>query len=170
MKDLKVGTTIMFANMEWKVVGVNDVGCSVLLITNQIFYNPQPYHNSCEDITWEKCSLRKWLNSNFLNENFTDDERAMLMECDIKTPDNELYNRSGGNVTRDKVWIPSSEEIEQYFPTDIERANGRLIWLRDPGFYQFRATCVRKDGSISMSGDSVGNRNYIMVSIRIMIK
>ncbi|MCQ2531641.1 MAG: DUF6273 domain-containing protein [Saccharofermentans sp.] len=169
MKDLKVGTVITFANMEWKVLEVNEADHTALLITDKPLSEPHPYHEFCEAITWEKCSLRKWLNSNFISENFTDEEKTMLVECVIHTPDNKIYNRLGGNPTKDKVWIPSSEEIEKYFPTNEERANGQFTWLRDPGFYQFRANCIRKDGSISRSGDSVGNRNSVFLTVRIVI-
>ena len=40
-----------------------------------------PYNDTWEYVTWETCSLRKWLNSTFLTKAFTKDEQSLKDRC-----------------------------------------------------------------------------------------
>lgn len=59
------------------------------------------------DTNWKDCSLRKKLNNDLL---FTDEEWTKILET-------EVADYAGNNeVTYDKVFLLSSEQVEKYFP------------------------------------------------------
>ena len=108
----------------WRVLA-ND-GNRVLLLSEQALVG-MPYNSKehfLNDVTWEKCSLRTWLNGEFLNDAFSAEEQQAILPTVISTPD---YNDfaglvvSGGNDTTDKVFLLSSEEAIRYFATDSLR-------------------------------------------------
>ena len=68
------------------------------------------YHIS----TWEKSTLRNWLNDVFLNTAFTSEEQEKIQYCIVQTPDSPEYGYSGGDDTEDKVYILSKDEYDKY--------------------------------------------------------
>ena len=57
--------------IEWLVL---DRDGNKALIISRYGLDAQPYNTKCTDITWEKCTLRTWLNSTFMNKAFTSEE------------------------------------------------------------------------------------------------
>ena len=72
----------------------------------------QKYHEKQEPVTWDQCSLRKWLNDDFLNEAFSEQEKACLIRMEVK-------NDFGEN-TADAVTLLSVRECMEYFGIDPE--------------------------------------------------
>ncbi len=81
----------------------------------------KPYNEEWKDITWETCTLREWLNNEFLNTAFSNEERQRIMLTKVENADNSKYSTSGGNDTEDKVFLLSVSEVEKYLQTTIER-------------------------------------------------
>ena len=107
----------------------------------------QPYHEDWEDdITWEECTLRSWLNSDFYNTAFVGEERAVIVNTNVVNEDNPCYSGQGGNDTADKVWLLSLGEIERYF--HIGRsvcdayANETMSW------YEYAIYCYGQDNRV----------------------
>ena len=91
------------------------------------------------DITWEDCSLRTWLNSDFLNAAFSGEEQKAILLSDVNNNDSSGYSGwlpydengidyemeihvAGGNNTQDYVFILSGYEVfERYFRNDQAR-------------------------------------------------
>lgn len=46
----------------------------------------KPYHKSLEKVTWENCTLRKWLNNGFLFTAFSPEEREKILLSNVKNP------------------------------------------------------------------------------------
>ena len=127
----------------------------------------RPYHEEFEEVTWEKCSLRSWLNGEFLN-GFTDEERAMILKTRVKNLDNPDYDTPGGNDTEDLAFLLSIEEARHFFKNDENRicipgkeaieegvfvAGGACLWwLRSPGGSRGSAACVYAGGFVSSPG------------------
>ena len=120
-------------------------------------------------MTWETCTLRQWLNDEFLNAAFTDEEQALLETALVTADRNPDYSTNPGNDTWDKVWLLSITEAERYFGTDTARrckptktaaANGAWTddngycwwWLRSPGNTVYGASRVYSDGSVYYDG------------------
>jgi len=73
------------------------------------------YHEEWEDITWEDCTLRQWMNDDFYNSAFSKSEKKHILTSYLRNEENPRYGTDGGNDTEDKVFALSLEEAEQYF-------------------------------------------------------
>ncbi len=100
--------------IEWLVLEVQ--GDKALLIS-RYGLDVKPYNEKYVDITWEKCTLRAWLNGTFLNKAFTAQERSGIMLTDVDNGNSQGYGNwstSNGNDTQDKVFLLSYAEAYKY--------------------------------------------------------
>ena len=164
-------------DIEWLVLAKED---NKILVISDKALDCKPYNQSRDYVTWETCSLRNWLNNDFINAAFTAEERAMIPTVTVSADMNPEYNTNPGNATKDKVFLLSIVEAEKYFTSDEARkcvptkyaiSNGAstsdsytkggkatcLWWLRSPGFDQFIAAYVNYFGPVLRYGRSVGN-------------
>lgn len=159
-KKLEKGDTCQFGTYEnepitW-IVLENDNG-KLLLITEDVL-EPMEYHDEKGSITWELCSLRKWLNGEFFDSSFTEKEKDMIIKTEVRNDDNKEFDIDGGNDTKDNVFILSADEAAKYFSSDEERNvnNGKNSsyrwWLRSPGYHENCALLVLDDGTIANTG------------------
>lgn len=197
VKNASVGDTITFGAyeqdnntsngkeaIEWTVLDKD--GMSLLLISKQAL-DCQQYNTSYTDVTWESCSLRKWMNGTFLNKAFNAEEQAQIQNTTVSADKNPEYNTNPGNATTDKVFLLSINEVEKYFnsdearkcaPTAYAKAQGAYTsdiyktasgaatcwwWLRSPGDIQGSAASVSNGGSVSYFGYIV---NYDYDAVR----
>ncbi len=180
--------------IEWIVLDKDENTNMVLLITRYVI-DAEPYHEKFVEITWEECSLRAWLNGQFLTEAFTETERSMIVPS----------HTDPGNDTLDDVFLLSINEASRYFgkdesrigkPTEYaetkleKRARGygeeypdaqesvdRYIerlqssvqwWLRSPGYRSNFAAYVLDDGGVLALGDFVNiDRVGVRPALRI---
>ena len=70
-----------------------------------------PYHSVEGEITWKDCSLRRWLNDDFIKAAFNVDEMFMLQ----KSP---LFDDPS---IADRLFILSKEEIEKYLSGETDK-------------------------------------------------
>ena len=162
LKNLKEGDKIYFGTNNgkcywWKALKIQD---RKALIISSICITNKPYHQPGGPITWSECTLRKWLNDDFINENFTQAERARIVPCELNNDNNPEFKTPGGSTTTDKVFLLSINEVNALFANDKERANGAWCWLRTPGNDPSHAAGVRADGSIHTGGSDVGTDGY----------
>lgn len=148
---------VTFGNLEWLVV--KKEGNRELLLTKESV-GQKPYNDVFEDITWEQCTLRQWLNGEFYNETFSEEEKAMIEVTRVINEDNPEYGTQGGNDTDDKVFLLSHNEVWEYFGADAEdaqekRAMGEWWWTRSVGYHNSRFIYVRPDGMSPDTGYDV---------------
>lgn len=104
--------------IKWRVLSIN--GNNAFLLSDQILdlkaydENVKEFHT---DSTWETCSLRTWLNHDFLKTAFSDKEQLAIQTTKIKNSEMPLYSLWGsnhlanvGNDTQDKVYLLSYNE------------------------------------------------------------
>ena len=190
LKNPKVGDIVYFGayeqdnntsngkeNIEWLVLAKENN--RVLVISDKAL-DCQTYNSSITSVTWETCTLRKWLNTDFVNDAFSDGEKAMIPTVMVSADKNPQYDTDPGNATKDKVFLLSIVEAEKYFtsdearkcvPTEYAISNGAYTsdsytkggkatcwwWLRSPGCYQSSAAFVDFDGSVGRGGHYVDN-------------
>ena len=83
------------------------------LIVSKMCLDAIPYNEEDASVTWETCTLRKWLNDTFYNTAFTDSEKTKIIESTIVNEDrNDFGGADGGNDTLDNVFLLSGKEIE----------------------------------------------------------
>ncbi len=124
--------------IEWIVLEVRD-GSALLL--SKYGLAAQPYHLENTDTVWEACSLRAWLNSDFLSTAFTPEEAEAILLTDV---DNSAaqgcaeWDTEGGADTQDKVFLLSCAEAEKYLAvTREDKENiGSRVW---PTAYALKA-------------------------------
>ncbi|MBO4367659.1 MAG: hypothetical protein J5859_03010 [Clostridia bacterium] len=126
--------------VEWLVLDVRED--KALLISRYALYR-MSYGGSDNNVLWEDCTVRKWLNDVFLNEAFTPEEqdKILLTEVDNSlSQDSSGRSTSGGKNTQDRIFLLSYNEAWDFFPTDEARkCEGTdyavyVNWGRDPGY------------------------------------
>lgn len=160
LKNPKVGDEIYFGTQNgqyiwWKVLRTQD---RMAFIISSYNICTMPYHHSGGKITWENCTLREWLNNDFISGYFTPAEQSRIIPCKLNNDNNPEYKTPGGIPTTDKVFLLSIHEAKTIFPNDQARANGSGWWLRSPGLPS-NAACVDNDGEVATIGNRVDG-NY----------
>ena len=151
--------------IEWLVLEVR--GNQVLVIS-RYGVDAKQFNTDYADVTWETCSLRKWLNGEFLNDAFNSGEQTAIILTTVYNSSEQgysLWKTGGGNDTKDKVFLLSYAEAWRYFSSDNARscqptryAAGRGAhtiksncwwWLRSPGIFQNYAAVVLTNGPLN---------------------
>lgn len=182
LKNSKVGDIVYFGtyeqdndtsngkeDIEWLVLAKK--GNRILVISDKAL-DRQPYNSSRARVTWETCTLRKWLNNDFINAAFSAEERAKIPTVTVSADKNPSYSTSPGNNTTDKVFLLSITEVNKYFSSDsawqcrgtaycyaqgaYKAGNGNCWWwLRSPGYTQSSAANVYDGGDVNEIGNNV---------------
>ncbi len=134
----------------WKVLNIQD---NKLLVINTSSICFLPYNQKVADVTWEDCTLRKWLNNDFINLSFSNIEKERIIPTLLDNDINPKYKTPGGNPTTDKVFLLSFKEIKLYFPKF--RNSSSVWWLRSPGFKPHLAALIDIFGTVDPYGYNV---------------
>ena len=189
IKTAKVGDYVFFGtyeqdnktsngkeNIEWLVLDVVD---GKALLISKYALASEKYNNTSTDVTWENCTLRTWLNYDFINSAFSDEEKTKISTVTVSAHKNPDYKINPGNPTQDKVFLLSIIEANRYFTSNEKReckatacaetrayinsSNGNCFWrLRTPGT-RGNVAIVMSDGSVSYRGNAA---NYDYAAIR----
>lgn len=164
VKNAKEGDSIIFGanNLKWRVLKKQEN--KALLITEGIVVD-KAYNENGEKATWENCTLRKWLNEDFYNDTFTEEEKELIKMTTLSNPDNPEYGTDGGNDTEDKVFLLSIQEQQEYFDSNEGRAIGDWWWLRSPGQTAYGAAGIGTTGFTHKFGIGTGDSNGVRPSL-----
>jgi hypothetical protein len=102
--------------IEWIVLDVDEANGKVLLIS-RYGLDAQPYNTTYASVTWENCTLRTWLNEDFLNAAFSEGERAGILTTTVDNSKKQRFSRwdtRGGGNTEDRVFLLSYAEANRY--------------------------------------------------------
>jgi hypothetical protein len=136
--------------------------------------------------TWESSTLRTWLNEDFYQTAFSEDEQSAIITTDVVTAANPEYETDGGNATKDKIYLLSYEEVINPlygFSESGEKSDTRCsantvfagqqksyasnpsYWLlRTPGKTLSTVSYVGEDGAVdAKKWLAVSDSNYSMV-------
>ncbi len=156
--------------IEWIVLDVQD-GRS--LVISRYALDCLPYEAKENAVAWETCSLRKWLNNDFLSEAFSREEQKRIPRVTVTADQNPEYDTSPGKDTKDQVFLLSIPEAERYFASDADRAcaatpstiakecyvnpkDGSCCWwLRSPGVNSAFAAFTDSYGVVKYGGDAI---------------
>ncbi len=178
MSDAQKGDAVVFGSyeqngdasdgaekLEWIVLEKQD---DKLLLISRYCIDALPFNNDRLPADWANSSLKSYLNNEFINNTFSEAEKANLLESE-----------------NGKVFILSAQEAEDYYEYDAWRAGiatdyaaikGARVesgaawwWLRDAGAIENTACYVHFDGTVQTKGfavdyDAVGVRPVIWVS------
>ena len=136
--EIKTYETITFGEwrdepIEWRVLDIQEQ--KVLVISNDILALRQ-YHDAFSLPPWVDSSLRSWLNNDFYQTAFSEEERLAINLTLVETPDFDtefetLYTDGsvektpvtikGSIDTEDWIFCLSVEEATKYFNSSAER-------------------------------------------------
>jgi len=167
LSELQINDIFFFGDyhgeIEWKVL---EKDSEYLLAISEYGLDAKPFDKEGDTNSWNNCSLKKWLNSEFFNKAFDPEEKSLIESFDIG-----------------KVFLLSENEAKKYFksdsdrkckPTQYAKSQGAYIkngftwwWLRTQHFTGLSVKCINISGDIGY--DYVGNAK---VSVRpcIIIK
>ena len=110
--------------IEWLVLEVDEANGRALVIS-RYGLDAKPYNTRYTDVTWATCTLRTWLNSDFLNAAFTADEQAAILTTTVDNSSSQGYwSTNGGSNTQDKIFLLSYAEVHQYFGVQYWQVSG----------------------------------------------
>lgn len=123
------------------------------------------YHTDSESVTWEKSTMRSWLNGysaeqntggssgidytsdNFIGTAFSEKEQKAIADTTVVNDDNPTYGTEGGENTNDKIFLLSIAEAQNssYFADDNSRIATNTAYVADGG---------KIDGGMSVVGEA----------------
>jgi hypothetical protein len=154
-----IGEQTSFGDIDWQVLDVRD---GRALLVSQDILEMRAYNEEFIRTTWEDCSLRAYLNGEFLSKHFSNEEQMRIALANVINDDSSEYGTPGGNDTQDKVFLLSIDEIERYFSSNSERiakyqGADYWWWLRSPGAGAYSAADIYVDGDMNALGGDVEN-------------
>ena len=189
----KVGDVIKFGKyygqpVEWIVLKAES---KKALICSKYIIDIMPYNVDYKYITWENCTLRSYLNNEFIEKCFANEEKSRIEQTIIKNINNKKYGTEGGKDTSDRVFCLSVGELETYFGDDSARvavateyakkkkakmnelAYGLMSdgnwWLRSPGMGGWAAMSITGYGyivdSTAVNFEGIGIRPALWLSL-----
>lgn len=149
--------------IKWRVIKCEN---GEALLLSDIVLDKQKYNKRLKKVTWEKSTLRKWLNKKFMNRAFSSSEQEAIRTTKVINEDNYYYKTDGGNDTLDKIYLLSlseTDEEKEYGFTDsygmtIKYSNYADLddyqywWLRTPGEKNISAAAVDMSGEAYVGG------------------
>ena len=141
--------------IEWLVLDRD--GDNALLLS-RYGLDAKSYNAEPTSITWEKCTLRTWLNDDFMNRAFTATEQSAILLTNVDNSSIQCYNvwsASGGNNTQDKVFLLSCAEANKYLDAtwdDYNNTKSRVTLTA----YAISQRAETSDSNKTADGEYVG--------------
>lgn len=162
----EVGDTVIFGHyeqdndlnngpepIEWRVLEIN--GDKMFLLSKYVL-DALPFNPDLNSNVWETCSLRDWLNHDFMNTSFYNEEEKAICLTEVDNSSKQNFNnRNGSKNTEDFFFLLSYAELITFFEDSqfacraTDYARPKLAPLSD----------IRSDGQYYLSSDN--DYNYI---------
>lgn len=128
-------------SITWRVLRRDFDG---LLVISELGLDVRSYNEDHESRSWADCTLRKWLNGEFLANAFNDQERFLIKVSDLRN--------NVGRRTKDRIFLLSICEARSLFTNDKERECKVTDFV------------VENDGYVSDLGEYEGNTLWLLRS------
>ena len=166
--------------IEWIVL--DDDGESVLLLSRYCLAS-LPWHNDHEAVTWNESDIRVWLNGEFLEAAFSEEERTAIVPAVLDNGDDLNYGTPVGEDTTDFIFLLSAGEAMTFLgsgertaaPSDYALQQGAYTngsgncawWLRSPGMTDTSPAYFASAGEI---GDRAHEANEQIIGVRPAVR
>jgi len=140
IKNAKAGDCVLFGQyeqngddsngmepIEWIVLDADE---DKILLLSKYVIEKKPYNETDKTVGWAGCTLRKWLNEDFIVTAFDDAQVENIIEVEIDNPGSkEFFKEFGKSMgtaaakkTKDKVFLLSYSEILEYYkPSKVDK-------------------------------------------------
>ena len=135
-KDARAGNIVIFGNyeqdndltngkepIEWIVLDKKD---GKALLISKYGLDSKRYNTKWTSVTWENCTLRTWLNHDFVRNAFSEDEQSAILITEVDNSSGQGYDEwdaSGGNNTQDRIFLLSYAEANKYLNVTPDDSN-----------------------------------------------
>jgi hypothetical protein len=169
-----IGDIYTFGNygnvpITWIILDID--GENVMLLS-EYAVDSKNFNEELVETSWEECTVRTWLNSEFTDNAFNDEEKAKILDTNVVSSPNPEYGIQSGNDTSDKVFLLSASEFEELVPEQFRQclvtdyawehnvmrynSNNCCDWfLRTPGTSAKVVTYVTYNGLLYTPGRDV---------------
>ena len=106
--------------IEWIVLDTQDG--AALLLSRYLLTFRRVHSSADEPVHWAESDLRAWLNGEFLDGAFTEEEAEGILTADVENAENAAYGTPGGPDTEDRIFLPGIGELDYYLPEQADRA------------------------------------------------
>lgn len=149
--------------LEWDVISRQE---NHVLLTTRRVINQMRYAPELEQTPWKDSQIRSYLNGEFLENCFTAEERALILEQELENIGCETYHTPGSETTVDRVFLPSIEEIRQYSTYDPDRIAKPTAYAKGKGVFCDRTTggaywWLRSNGGNMINASIVNFKGYL---------
>ena len=114
------GSLYKFAGYDWRVLKSQD---KRLLLLSEKVLETRPYHQPGSEITWERCTLRQYLNNDFYDS--LGESKLRIAETHNNNPNNLWYGTRGCDITADKIFLLNLDEVFKYLGDSGDYVNKR---------------------------------------------
>ena len=131
--------------IEWIVLDIQE-GKALLLSKHGL--DAKPFNTKHKDITWEKCTLRIWMNNTFLRSAFTDKERLAILTTNVDNSDSQGYRgwrTTGGNNTEDQIFLLSYAEAKKYLEVAYKDAINKKSCVSPTAYAKAQGASANSD-------------------------
>ena len=149
--------------IEWLVLDIQD-GKALLL--SKYGLEAKAYNTKFVDITWENCTLRTWLNGEFLAKAFSAEEQSAILLTEVDNSDAQGFdwsiqtgekNTTGGNNTEDRIFLLSYAEANRYLDVQYKQSNDNIKSRVAPTEYAIQNGAFVNDRTKTEEGGSSGD-------------
>lgn len=148
-----------------------------VLLISEYGLDCRQFHDKKTAVSWEDCTLRSWLNTDFLSAAFSEEEQAAIPAVSVNM--DRMAAGSSGENTEDRVFLLSVTEAKTYFSSGTSRqcmptkyalskscytneAGYGYWWLRSRGNQSNYAARVMVDGAVNLLGAAVNSEQHMV--------
>lgn len=143
--------------IEWLILDYDAANNSALLIS-RYGLDAKPFNEKYASITWEKCTLRTWLNSTFYRKAFNASEQYAILLTNVDNSESQGYSgwsTSGSNNTQDRIFLLSYSEANKYF--NATNLNSKKIeFCVSPTAYAIDQGAFTSGSNLTSDGTAAG--------------
>ena len=118
--------------IEWIVLDRED---NQLLVVSCYALDCRQYHPEYIDVTWESSDLRAWMNEDFLNEAFDDDEISRITVTEMTSEQAADDSTGADHPAGDRIFLLSGDELERYYTSNDARRCSATAYAAAQGVY-----------------------------------
>lgn len=163
------GTADTKRKLEWYVIGINQNQMTLLCAK---VIRSLPYNEIKTNVTWETCSLRKYLNEQFFESTFSQEEKEAIIEMPLEPALGKGTNLKQCRRTRDRVFLADIDLVETLpnnirlgYPTLRTVEENRLFMGRGLSTKDYIYWWVRNPGKTNLSAQLMGGYGFTRQSV-----
>ena len=148
-------------DIEWIIIDENETTYKLL---SRYVLDKKLFHDCADlkmEVTWEESSLRKFLNEDFINIAFGDDEKKRIVEVFNINENDTRYGIAMDNATIDKCYLLNYVESNRYLPIPEYRICKATDYAKSSGVY------TDKTGRCNYYLRSISNLNWNVAGINL---